>query len=138
MGRCPALLQGSSRKPTKETPEMQGASASTQAAFPSSTVARFQAALLGAVAAAVLMMEMLPALTLTPPAFPVFPWLACEMIPVGERDIAPSIVSSPATLTETPPPAPRPEVLLVIAPERAIFRLPATTVTPPPSPEEPA
>jgi hypothetical protein len=84
-------------------------------------------------------METLPALTLMLPAFPVFPWLACEMIPVGEPGavIVPSIVSSPATLTETPPPAPGPEVLLVILPERAIFRLPAATVTPPASPEEP-
>jgi len=71
------------------------------------------------------------------PRFPKLPGLACEMIPVGVPSvIAPSIVSSPAMRIEALPLAPRPEVLFVISPELAIFRLPAVIVRPPPLPED--
>jgi hypothetical protein len=74
--------------------------------------------------------DTLPALTVTVPAFPVFPELAIEVMPVKEVGLArePSIVSPPATLTETLPAAPGPEVLVEIAPLLTIETLGALTL----------
>jgi hypothetical protein len=82
-----------------------------------------------------LMMEMLPALTLTVPAFPMLFGLVCEEIPVKASGvIVPSIVNPPATLTETLPLLPGPKVLFEMTPELAMEMLPALTLMAPPIP----
>src|SRR5215472_12286720 len=73
------------------------------------------------------------AVTTTGPASPVLPGLVCELIPVsrlGSPD-APSIDSWPATVTETFPPLPGPNVPLEISPLLTMDKLPALTRTVP-------
>src|SRR5437763_16586031 len=88
-----------------------------------------------------LTIERAPALTVTAPAFPVLPALACEEIPVIERGSAPlpSMITPPATRTETLPASAAPKVLARTEPlvrtVSAPGPLPVTsTDTVPPSP----
>src|SRR5713226_5874325 len=79
---------------------------------------------------------MAPALTLMGPAFPVLPVFAFEAIPVEAPGvIAPSIVSPPATMTETLPLLPGPKVLLEMLPLLRMDKPPALTKTLPPLPD---
>jgi hypothetical protein len=74
--------------------------------------------------------DKLPAATATVPA-PALSAPACEVMPVKAEAFAPLIESNPATVTDTLPPLPRPELSDVIWPLLRIDRLPADTVTVP-------
>src|SRR5262249_42969709 len=78
-----------------------------------------------------------PAMTATDPALPVLPGNACDVMPVTKTGFCdvPWMTSCPATLTETLPPRPDPDVLLEITPLFSINKLPALTMTVPAFPE---
>jgi hypothetical protein len=86
-----------------------------------------------------LTIDKVSALAVTLPAFPVLPRLAWALIPVGKLGFAnvPSIVSRPATPTETLPPFPDPKVLLAISPFLLMVKAPALTDTLPAAPVRP-
>jgi len=70
------------------------------------------------------------AFTITVPALPVLPEFASENIPVGCVVFPiPSIDSAPATVTETSPPFPAPNVVLEMAPLLRMDKVPARTLT---------
>src|SRR5260370_38843757 len=81
--------------------------------------------------------ERLPAPILTSPALPSLPCVDLDEMPVKEVWDTPSIVSRPATLTETSPalPEPGPRVSEAILPSLTIAKVPAVTERLPPVPE---
>ena len=82
-----------------------------------------------------LTMDNVPALTATFPAVPL-PSSALAKIPVENRGSAsvPSIETAPATVTETSPPFPGPNVLLAISPLLTMDNVLALTLTDPAAP----